>query len=119
LDENIAYWVTKAIWETNDLAVEASELMKEFNLKEVGLKSKWLCPWHPGSIKYLKEVGLWGPVQERNQQPLLDRQKALAKLWEKTIDEAINLKITSKEYPAFWLQKRSERFPEWYKPVFD
>ena len=117
LEENTAYWITKAIWETYDLATQISDSMVEYNLPESGLKTKWPYPWHEGSIKYLKEVGLWGPAQEANQQPLIDRQEALAELWNKTIDEATDAKMATTEFPAFWLEKRNAEFPEYYKPA--
>ncbi|GAJ02509.1 unnamed protein product, partial [marine sediment metagenome] len=116
-DENIAYWLTKAIHEIEELSWQVSDSMLEYNLVEVGLKNKWPYPWHEGSIKYLKEVGLWGPAQEANQQPLIDREEALAELWKDTIDEAIDAKMTTKEFPGLWLEKRNARFPEYYKPV--
>jgi len=116
-DENKAYWFTKAIHEIEELTWKVSDSMLEYNLVEVGLKNKWPYPWHEGSIKYLKEVGLWGPAQEANQQPLIDRQEAFTELWEETIDEAIDAKLTTSKFPALWLEKRNARFPEYYKPV--
>jgi len=97
-DENIAYWLTKALHEVEELSWRASDSMLEYNLVEVG-------------------VDLWGPAQEANQQPLIDRQKALAETWKETLDEAIDAKMPTSEFPAFWLEKRNARFPEYYKPA--
>ena len=117
LDESTAYWVTKSIWENYDEAVKSAESMVEYNLPENGLKTRWPYPWHPGSIKYLKDVGLWGKTQEANQQPLLERQAGLKALWEETISIFMDKGIAAKDFVGFWLERRNEQYPDFYKPV--
>ena len=44
---------------------------------------QWVVPWHPGSIKYWKEIGLWNIDAQVHNDGLLKRQGVLAAAWKK------------------------------------
>lgn len=116
-DKDKAYWLTKAAWESYDLYKDAFPSMIAWNLPKYGLKTRRLYPWHEGSIKYLKEVGLWTEKLQRNQEALVERHEALGELWDDAVDEATEKKMSNVEFVKFWLEKREEKFPTWYEPV--
>lgn len=114
LDDDMAYFMTKAINECYPLMAERSETMKRFWSLETCLDTyehnRGLI-FHPGSIRYLKEIGMWEPRYDEIQQKRLERQKGLKELWDKTLNEAEEQEIKAADYPDFWLAKRSEAFP--------
>ena len=42
----------------------------------------WVVPYHDGAIRYFKEIGVWKPEHQANNDKLLKRQEALVKAWE-------------------------------------
>ena len=85
---------------------------------DMGLKGQaHVYPWHSGSIKYLKEVGLWSDKLEKDQLGLLEREKKLSELWKTVISEATNQGVKGKDFAKFCLKKRAEAFPDYYQPV--
>ena len=59
-------------------------------------------PYHEGAIRYYKEIGVWKPEHQKHTDALLERQKFLKEAWDKAIAQAVEQKIKSKEFPAFW-----------------
>jgi len=116
-DEDKAYWATKAIWESYDLYKDAYPVMSAWNLAEEMPKLRRLYPWHEGSIKYLKEIGLWTEKLQQNQEALVERQEALRELWGNVVNEATDKKMSNVEFVKYWLEKREEKFPNWYQPI--
>ena len=55
--------------------------------KAINLKSM-LLPYHPGTIRYLKEKGLWSKEMEKRQNQLIQEQTSMKKLWDAIIIEA-------------------------------
>lgn len=117
LDDATAYWATKAIYESYDLYKGAIAVMPGWKGENALERLPCILPWHEGSIKYLKEKGLWTDRLERNQKELLERQSKLQTLWEKAVDEMMAQGIKGKAFPNFWTKKRAEVFPGWYKEV--
>jgi hypothetical protein len=112
----VAYWATKTMWESYDAYKGAIAGMAETwdlkNFMETGLG---IFPWHEGSIKYLKEFGLWTDRHEAGQKLLLERQAEVMKLWKATVEKAIDLRMAHTDFPAFWLKARQEKFgDQWF-----
>jgi len=40
--------------------------------KEYTLPDVFVIPWHPGAIRYFKEIGWWTPAHDAQQQKMLD-----------------------------------------------
>jgi TRAP transporter TAXI family solute receptor len=113
VDNDTAYFMTKAINECFPEMSKKSELMKRFwSLKgclELYKASRGYI-FHPGSVRYLKEIGVWNSDFDALQAKRLEREKRLAELWKKTVAEAKAKNIDSKDFPKFWLEKHAETF---------
>ena len=42
----------------------------------------WVVPYHDGAIRLFKELGVWKPGHQANNDKLLKRQDVLAKAWD-------------------------------------
>jgi TRAP transporter TAXI family solute receptor len=69
--EEVVYKVVKALFEHGDEFAKYHALAKTWTLENT--VSNVALPFHPGVIKYLKEVGKWTPQLEAEQQALLKR----------------------------------------------
>lgn len=111
LDDDMAYFMTKAINESYPIMAKKSDLMKRFWSMEECLNlyenSKGYI-FHPGSVRYLKEIGVWKAQWDQVQEKRLARQKALKDLWNKTISEAQSKGIKDADFPQFWTKKHNE-----------
>lgn len=113
LSDDMAYFMTKAINETYPMMAKKSDLMKRFWTLEENLalyeNSKGLV-FHPGSVRYLKEIGAWKSKWDQLQEKRIARQKGLKDLWNKTIAEAKTKGIKDEDFPQFWTKKHNEVF---------
>jgi len=112
-NEDKIYWITKVIVESFDNYKDISMPMQWYKLEDA-IKSYSVLPYHPGSVRYFKETGVWNEQLEKNQKELLERQKKLKALWDVVIDEALDKGIKGKEFPKYWEEKRSKLFPEFW-----
>jgi len=110
LDEDVAYFMTKVIHEGYDTYAAANEQMKHY----WGLDSfvylyenSDFAILHPGTERYLKEIGAWKPAYDKFQKERTRRYVELRAFFEKVIDEAIENKIKAKNFSEFWLEKRA------------
>ena len=71
-----------------------------FDVKKQSLE--WAIPYHPGSVKALKEAGVWTDKAEKHNQALLKRQDTLAAAW-KTYNES---KPADDKFLAGWMSAR-------------
>ena len=98
--EDFIYELTKAV-------VSHSEEIKAA-LKGAGgygIKSQvfdWALPYHPGAIKYFKEVEGWGAKEDAHNARLLKRQDVLAAAWKK----AIAMNLDDEAHQAKWREIR-------------
>ncbi len=116
LNEDTAYWITKSLAEAYDIYKITTAAMPAYEPK-AGLALPTNFPWHSGSIKYLKEAGLWTDRLEKNQKPLVDRQKQLSELWGTVTNQAADSGVKEAEFPAYWLERRAKAFPNYYRPI--
>ncbi|MFC2060740.1 TAXI family TRAP transporter solute-binding subunit [Chloroflexota bacterium] len=77
--ESFIYAATKAIWENLE---ELQAMVGMFNDYELprGAENPAI-PFHPGAVKYYKEIGVWTPETEARQQALLDQAQVA---WDRT-----------------------------------
>ena len=79
LDEELVYKMTKGIWNGYDIYSPMHPSLKLWT-KEGALKTdRFLSPYHPGAIKFFKEVGVWTPAHEKRQAQLLAGEAARMK----------------------------------------
>ena len=109
LDPDIAYWITKSVWETRDAYQPKHDVLK-IDWTEKAHWTLWegeACPLHEGSIQYFKDIGQWNDARQKMQDERLQRQADLKKLYDKVKAEGLALGLKAKEFPAFWLEKRA------------
>lgn len=70
MDEQLAYWLTKNIHELYDKYKKVHPYNTDWTLQYCMDTKTWVTPWHPGSIKYFKDKGLWTKEHEDAQAKL-------------------------------------------------
>jgi hypothetical protein len=105
------YQLVKAIDATFDSYKGATSTLVDWAADKVSVMPSGV-PFHEGTIKFLKEKGLWTDEAEKKNQELIDRFAELKEAWEKTADEASAQGIGEKDFADFWLKKKSELLGE-------
>lgn len=62
---------------------------------------KWVVPYHEGSVRYFKEVGIWTDDVEAHNQALIARQNLLAGAWSQ-VDKSGD----ADSFKARWMEER-------------
>lgn len=62
----------------------------------------WSIPYHEGAVRYYKEIGVWKPEHQRNNDQLLERQKVLQSAWAET------KKSGGDDFLAYWMAERAK-----------
>ena len=78
-DEDLVYNMTKAM----------VELYPDYEGKAPGINGwsidkqnfQWVAPYHPGAIRYFKELNKWTDEDQAHNDRLIERQKVLADAW--------------------------------------
>jgi TRAP transporter TAXI family solute receptor len=81
LDDKIAYWFTKQLHVLYDKYKGMNKYMETWTLEESLALGAGVIPFHPGAIKYFKEIGRWTPEHEKWQQERLKKEKQLLADW--------------------------------------
>jgi len=71
LDENLAYWLTKQIYENFDAYKEKHGYLGKWTHEWILGSERWFCPWHDGSVQYFRDEGLWTDEMELKQIEML------------------------------------------------
>lgn len=103
--EEMVYFLTKSLVELypkyKDLHPELIWYTLEASLPPFGA-----APYHPGTVRYLKEVGVWNEEYEAHQQAMLARQAVLMATWESVQKEGSRL--SDEAFEQLWLKRREE-----------
>lgn len=110
MDENYAYFLTKAVYETYSLFAPKNDTMKLFWTMENNfiLFEGSAMPFHAGAVKFYKEIGVWTDKYEQMNQARLKHQKNIQELWKKVVDQATKEGIKDADFSAYWMKKRKE-----------
>jgi len=81
-DADLVYNMTKAMVVYFDEYKAAAPGNNGWDLKRQIFD--WVVPYHPGAIKYFKEINVWKPEHQEHNDKLIKRQDALAKAWDAT-----------------------------------
>ncbi|MEZ5741486.1 MAG: TAXI family TRAP transporter solute-binding subunit [Burkholderiaceae bacterium] len=79
--DNLAYGLTKAVMENYDQIKDSGPGMNGYQLSRQPIK--YVFPFHPASIKYYKEKGVWTAEHDKHNAMLMKRQDVLAAAWAK------------------------------------
>lgn len=99
--DDLAYGLTKAVMENYDAFKESGPGMDGYQLDNQNFN--WIFPYHPGSIKYFKEKGVWTDEHDAHNDMLLKRQDVLAAAWE----DVTSKDIADDQFEAEWLSARA------------
>ena len=75
LDEEVVYKLTKGIWNGYDIYSPMHPSLKLWTQKGALETDRFLSPYHPGAVKFFKEVGVWTPAHEKRQAELLAQEQ--------------------------------------------
>lgn len=107
LSDELAYTVTKAMWEGYDLYKGKHPELQYFT-REYAVDLKYLPrgwpPYHPGSVKFFKEAGAWTPKHEEWQQFSMKLADAREKAWKeaRAIGAKKRMRTSSTDWQEFW-----------------
>lgn len=71
VSENTVYTIVKAWWDNLDELKTLHPIFKRWN-KETQVLPNFTVPYHPGAIKFYKEVGVWTPQHDARMKELCD-----------------------------------------------
>jgi TRAP transporter TAXI family solute receptor len=111
LDDDVAYFMTKCIHEGYEHMASLSPIIKHYWTLDgfIDLYEYYdYAILHPGTVRYLKEIGRWKPEYDKFQTERAARYKQLRAFFEKVGDEALDKGIKDKDFSEFWLKKRAE-----------
>jgi len=110
LSDDIAYTVTKLFTETYPDYSKKHKALKAFWTLKGTMKSfdQFPIPMHKGSIRYLKEIGMWTSEREEKNKERIKHQVELKKVWNAAMEEALTKKMKMRKFPEFWLKKKAE-----------
>ena len=76
------------------------------------------APWHPGAIRYLKEVGVWDDEAQAWHEARLERLQKVTEAWADATDEFQKMRMEEQEkgnkidpdeaWPGFWEEYRAK-----------
>ena len=115
--EEVAYTVAKAMWYGYDDYKDKHPNCKDWRHENASnWESLTVCPYpyHPGSIKFFKEIGVWSEKNEKWQKEQIMLEKERVHAWNAAKEDAKSKKIEVggegwekfwRDYLQKWLQK--------------
>ena len=81
LNDEVAYSLTKAVLDNYEQIKDSGPSMSGYQVAKQPLK--FVFPYHPGSIQYFKEKGVWTTEHDEHNAMLMKRQNVLAAAWKR------------------------------------
>ena len=105
-DEEV-YNMVKAIDDTFEVYKGATKVMGNWALASSGTAPAG-APFHPGAVRYLKEVGVWTDADQAWNEARIARIAAVHEAWDAAVAKADADGISSKDWPEFWAAFRAD-----------
>ena len=107
INDNLTYALTKTLHTKYDWYKDRYAGLDKYTLENcVKGVLKLAIPMHPGSVKYLKEIGAWTPEHEKWQSERLRIEEERMKHWQAALAEAkakgIPIDINEKRWTDLW-----------------
>lgn len=102
MNDETAYSLAKAIYELYPMYKDATPSSHGYKATKAHFNT--IHPYHPGAVKFYKEIGIWGAEEDKRQADNLKRQKILTGTWEAHKKSS---KATGKEFRASWMKARA------------
>jgi TRAP transporter TAXI family solute receptor len=109
--DDLAYGLTKAVMENYESFKDNGPGMDGYKLENQALA--YVFPYHPASVKYFKEKGVWTAEHEKNNAALMKRQQVLADAWK----QMQSMKVADDQFTAEWLKVRAAALKKAGMPV--
>ena len=111
LPNEYAYAWTKGAWEGRDMWVGKHPMLKWWT-RDLCIDYKRLSyPYHDGTVKFFKEIGVWTPAMEKWQQNQVGLEVARLAAWEeaKKAAEKQKIKVGTTEFAEFLIKMQKDR----------
>lgn len=106
-DEDEVYNFIKALNETYPLYSSATAATPAWDIAGAGVPPAD-APFHPGAIRYLKEIGVWTDEAEAWNEKRLARLQQVQAAWEAASEDAAEKGLADKDWPAQWEKFRKD-----------
>lgn len=107
-DEDEVYNFLKALDQTYGIYKDATAATPAWALDRAGTTPAD-APFHPGAVRYLKEIGVWTDKDEAWNAARLERLRAVQAAWDAAQAQAMDEGLSDRDWPAFWSEFRKER----------
>ena len=99
---DLAYGLTKAVMDNYESIKDAGPSMSGYQISRQNFT--WVFPYHPGSVKYYKEKGVWTAEHDAHNDKMKQRQALLASAWKGYM--AANSSKPDEEFNQGWKTAR-------------
>ncbi|MBR9763359.1 MAG: TAXI family TRAP transporter solute-binding subunit [Rhodobacteraceae bacterium] len=106
-DEDEVYNFIKALNETYPIYASATAATPAWDIAGAGVPPAD-APFHPGAIRYLKEIGVWTDEADAWNDARLERLYKVQEAWDAAFDAAAEEGLSDKDWPAHWETFRQE-----------
>lgn len=103
--EDEAYAMIKALAESYDMYKDAAPIMPRWNIKKSGTPPMDAA-FHPGAIRYLKEIGQWSAENQSWQDMMLKRHAAIQDGWKSFITTPAAKSAEGDALRTLWGERR-------------
>ena len=100
-DADVVYSLVKSLHQGYDDYKDAAPGAKGWAMQNQNFA--WVLPYHDGSIRYFREIGVWTNAMQAHNDRLLKRQEVLAGAWKKFIATS----PAEEQFKAEWMKARN------------
>ena len=111
--EDLVYNIAKAMIVNYDAYKDTVVGVDGLEAKRQNLK--WIIPYHAGTVKALKEAGVWNDAAQAHNDGLITRQKTLADAWKAFL--AASPPADDAAFKTSWMKARAEALTKAGLPV--